>query len=350
MIKKPVGGLPAKALLFMAIIGSAMMVLFVLLQGGPGWLAGAASVPVEPLEQVTIATNMAYAGSCPIVAAQEKGYFKGEGVSVVIQPQSSGKAAWESVLQGQANLGTVADLPIMFAALDKQPVSVIATIFKTEKDHGIVGRRDRGITTLESLKGKRIGVTLNTSGHFTLNALLNRGQLSPDEVSVRNYKPEELATALEHGDVDAAATWEPFLGSSMRELGGNGVVFYGQDVYTSIYNVAGVQDYVVSHPETIKHVLRALINGARYCSESPDEASVQFAASTKSDAAKLKASWASYRFNVVLDQGLILALEDEARWAIANKLTKATQVPNYLNHIYLGGLEAVMPAAVTIIH
>ncbi|UUZ63731.1 hypothetical protein LP417_31400 [Polaromonas sp. P1-6] len=68
------------------------------------------------------------------------------------------------------------------------------------------------------------------------------------------------------------------------------------------------------------------------------------------DATKLKASWPSYRFNMALDQGLILALEDEARWAIKNKLTSRTEMPNYLNYIYLDGLKAVMPSAVTIIH
>jgi NitT/TauT family transport system substrate-binding protein len=301
-------------------------------------------------EQVVIATNTDYVGSCPVVAGLERGYFADEGIAAVVQPHSSGKAAMEAVLQGKANLGTVADIPIMFAGLNDSPVSVIASIFKTEKDHGIVARRDSGVGAPASLKGKRIGVTLSTSGHFTLDAFLNRQLLRSEQVNLRNYKPEEMAAALEQGEVDAVASWEPFLGQMQTQLGSNAVVFYGQDVYESIYNVAAMRNYVSSRPETIKKVLRALVRGAAFCAGQPEAARAILAARTKGDPGRWRASWPGYRFSVVLDQGLILALEDQARWAIRNKMTARTEMPNYLDYVYLDGLEAVQPSAVTIIH
>ena len=301
-------------------------------------------------EQVVIATNTDYVGSCPVTVAREQGYFNAEGLLAVVQPHSSGKAAMEAVLQGRANLGTVADIPIMFAGLEERPVAVIASIFKTEKDHGVVGRRDRGVSSPASLKGKRIGVTLSTSGHFTLDAFLNRQRLLPSEVSMQNYQPGELAGALARGEVDAVASWEPLLEEMRNQQGANGVAFYGEDVYESVYNVAGMRDYIAGHPDTIKKVLRALQRGARFCTEQPAAARALLAAASKSDNAKWQAAWPAYRFGVALDQGLILALEDEARWAIKNKLSKHTETPNYLDYVYLDGLEAVTPAAVTIIH
>lgn len=323
----------------------------VLSAGAYAWLTYTSPrLPTAPPEQVIIATNTEYVGTCAVMAAQEKGYFAGEGILAVIQSYSSGKTAMEALVQGKANLATVADIPVMFAGLDNSPVSVIATIFRAEKDHGIVGRKDKGVNTPESLKGKRIGVTLSTTGHFTLNAFLNRQRLLPDEVTMRNYKPEELPLALVQGEVDAIATWEPFLEATMTQLGSNGMLFYGQDVYESIYNVAGTRDYIAGHPATIKKILRALSSGARFCNDSPDAARALITATTKKELNAMKASWPSYRFSIVLDQGLILALEDEARWAIKNKLTTKTAMPNYLDYVYLDGLEAVTPSAVTIIH
>lgn len=328
-----------------------LLIAVALLAAGYGWMTRTPPASqAEPPEQITIATNTAYVGTCPVIAARERGYFASEGIQAVVQSHSSGKASLEAVLQGQAHLATVADIPIMFAGMNDRSVSVIATIFKAEKDHGIAGRRDRGVVTPGSLKGKRIGVTLSTSGHFTLDAFLTRHRLSPNEVTIRNYKPEELPLALTKGDVDAIATWEPFLDTALTELGSNGVAFYGQGIYESLYNVAGIRAYVVSQPETIKKVLRALAKGVRFCSDAPDAARELIAVNIKTDAAKLKASWPSYRFNMALDQGLILAMEDEARWAIKNKLTNKTEMPNYLNYIYLDGLKAVTPSAVTIIH
>jgi len=263
--------------------------------------------------------------------APARDYFSDEGIQAQIQSHSSGKAAMDAVLQGKADMGTVADIPVMFAGLNKDPVAVIATIFDTEKDHGIVGRRDRGVDGAASLKGKRIGVTLNTSGHFMLDAFLNRQRLAPSEVSMRNYLPEELPGALARGEVDAIATWEPFLAASLRQQGGNGVAFYGQDVYESIYNVAAMRAYIAAHPETIRKILRALRRGAQYCAAAP-------------------VALPTYHFRVVLDQGLILALEDEARWAIKNRMSERADMPNYLDYMYLDGLETVRPSAVTIIH
>lgn len=310
----------------------------------------AAPGPGGSLERVVIATNTDYVGSCPVIAAIERGYFTEQGMLALVQPHSSGKAAMEAVLRGQANLGTVADIPIMFAGLNDQPVAVIASIFKTDKDHGIVGRRDHGVVVPASLKGKRIGVTLNTSGHFTLDAFLNRQLLRPGEVSMRNYKPEELAAALEQGEVDAVASWEPYLGQMQARLGSNAVAFFGEDVYESIYNIVALRNYVASRPETMKGVLRALLRGASFCDAQPEAARALMAGASKGDKAKWQAAWPTYRFDVVLDQGLILALEDQARWAIKNKMTGRTDIPNYLDYVYLDALEAVAPSAVTIIH
>lgn len=343
---KPFRGKP----LIYAIAGL-LIVAALLVGGGYAWIARTSpSHPAGPLEQVTIATNTEYAGTCPILVAQEKGYFTSEGILAAIQAHTSGKAALDAALQGRADLGTVADVPIMFAAMSGQPVSVVASIFTAEKDHGIVGRRDRGIVTPASLKGKRIGVTLGTSGHFILDAFLNRQKLSTSEVKMRNLKPEELSAALVQGDVDAAATWEPFLGTSLAELGANAAIFSGEGIYDMVYNIAGTRTFVVSHPETIKKVLRAAIRGARFCKDAPDAAREIVAKAMKTDAAKLRDLWSSYRFNVNLDQGLVLALEDETRWAIKNKLTSRTDIPNYLNYVYLDALLAVTPAAVTVIH
>jgi NitT/TauT family transport system substrate-binding protein len=234
--------------------------------------------------------------------------------------------------------------------MNGRPVAVIATICVAEKDYGIVGRRDRGIVTPNDLKGMRIGVTLNTSGHFVLDAFLNRHKLSTSDVETRDLKPEELAAAMAKGDIDAASAWEPFLRALREQLGANASAFSVEDVYDSLYNISGTQDYVAKHPKTIEKLLRALIRGGQYCQQAPDAASEIVAKTIKTDAQQLKDLWPSYQFAVTLDQGLLLALEDQTRWALKNKLAKRTDMPNYLNHIYLEGLGAVAPESVTVIH
>jgi NitT/TauT family transport system substrate-binding protein len=59
--------------------------------------------------------------------------------------------------------------------------------------------------------------------------------------------------------------------------------------------------------------------------------------------------WGRYQFLLSLDQSLITAMEDEARWMIENNLAAETEVPDFLDYIYADGLEAIRPEAVNII-
>jgi NitT/TauT family transport system substrate-binding protein len=59
--------------------------------------------------------------------------------------------------------------------------------------------------------------------------------------------------------------------------------------------------------------------------------------------------WQDFRFAVKLDQALVLALEEESRWAVKKGLVKRTDTPDYLDYIYMDGLESVKPKAVRIL-
>ncbi len=331
-----------------AMIGALILAA---LAGGYAWRGRTPPAqPAGPPEPMTIAANIHYAGTGLVFVAQVKGYFANEGLNVTLQPYTTGKAALDAALEGRAELATVADIPIMFAVTKGQPVSIVATIFTVERDPGIIGRKDKGVLTLASLNGKRIGVTLGTSGHFVLDAFLIRQKLSTDDVTLRDLQPEELVDALVKGDVDAVATWEPYLGSLRTQLSANGAIFYSEGIYELPFNIAGTRNYVVSHPETIKKLLRALVRAERLCKDEPDTARQIIAGAINVSLENLQELWPAYQFNVALHQSLLLTLEDETRWAIKNKLTARPDIPNYLNHLYLDGLKAVKPESVTVIH
>jgi NitT/TauT family transport system substrate-binding protein len=55
-------------------------------------------------------------------------------------------------------------------------------------------------------------------------------------------------------------------------------------------------------------------------------------------------------YKLTLEQALLIAMEDEARWHIENQYTETKEVPNYLDQIYFDALESVNPDAVGITH
>jgi NitT/TauT family transport system substrate-binding protein len=90
----------------------------------------------------------------------------------------------------------------------------------SDKDIKILARQDRGIKTPESLKGKVVGVTAGTASHFFLNLFLIYHQMQISDVQIIDLEPPGLSKALIEGQVDAIATWEPYIYYSGKALGG----------------------------------------------------------------------------------------------------------------------------------
>ena len=162
-------------------------------------------------------------------------------------------------------------------------------------------------------------------------------------------KPDELATALGTGRVDAVSIFNPALTLLKKRLGGKGVFFFGESLYTEEMCVVAMQDYVKMHPETTKKVLRALLKAETFVEQNPEEARRLVAEFIKIDKALLDEIWPIYDTMVVLDQSLIVDLETQTRWALKNRLIARKIMPNYLDFIYMDGLLAVKPEAVSIL-
>jgi ABC-type nitrate/sulfonate/bicarbonate transport system substrate-binding protein len=305
---------------------------------------------IEEVEKITFAASGGGLSAIVFIAI-DQGYFQDEGLDVTIQLYGSGKASLDSVIEGNANVATVADIPVMHAGLNEEKIYLLATVQHSEKDTVMVARKDKGISQPLDLKGKKIGVKKGTSGEFFLDTLLTISGIPKRDVEIINLKPQEMFNALTTEEVDAVVTWSPFVYKLRQELGDNGVTFDGEGVYTQTWNIVAKQDFVNKNPESIKKIISALVKAEKFARENPGESQLSTAKHTEIGTALLKETWDVFSsIQVSLDQTLLITLEDQARWAIDNDLTNATEVPNYLDYIYFDALEEVKPEAVGIIH
>jgi ABC-type nitrate/sulfonate/bicarbonate transport system substrate-binding protein len=301
-----------------------------------------------PPEKITIAYASPPSTALADIALAQ-GYFRQEGLEVTPIFHSSGKDALEDVLAGKADAATVAELPIMFAVMKGQRISIISTIQTTNNNIVIVARKDQGILTPHDLKGKRIAVPAGTAAEFFLNAFLTAQGISGQEVTTVDLRPDKMGDALMRGEVGAVTTWPPFLGQTQKKLGGKGVTFSDENIYTQFFNIIATPGFVQQNPSCIRKILLALIKAEELITNNPDEAMETVAVFRKVDRALLSGMWKGSTYGVSLDQMLLLALEDESSWAIRNKHTDKTGIPDYLEDIYLDGLRSVKPKAVSIV-
>lgn len=98
-----------------------------------------------------------------------------------------------------------------------------------------------------------------------------------------------------------------------------------------------------------KDSLKAIDQANDFILKHPDEAQAILKQRFNYTYKYLELVWPENNFSLSLDQSLILAMEDEARWMISNNLTTEKEVPFFNDYIYEDALKAVKPEAVNII-
>jgi len=303
----------------------------------------------DPPEKITIAYSTA-SNTILMYIAFAKDYFAQEGLDAKPQPHAFGKPALQAVIEGKADIATVGDTPIVFAIMGGEKITTLAVIQTANRNEAIMARRDQGIAHPSDLKGKKIGLTLGTTGHFFAESFLLAHDIDRKHVKIIDLKPDEMTAALVTGKVDAVSTWNPTLIQLKKKLGSKGIIFFGEPFYTENFCVVAGQEYVKKNPAVIKKVLRALLKAETFVQQHPEESRRLVAEFIKTDKNILDETWDIFTLHVALDQALLIDLEDQTRWAMKNRLTVRRDMPNYLDFIYVDGLQALKPEAVRIIH
>lgn len=302
----------------------------------------------RPPERVTFAVA-SLPGSTPALIAQRNAIFETEGLVVELKFYDSGKEALAAMLRGDADLATVADLPIVLTALEGADIRILATICKSGRENSIVARKDRGIITPAQVRGKVVGVIPGTTSEFLLDEFLIMHGIPRSAITVVDLKPGEIVDALVTARVDAVSSWGQYTANLLKILGDNGVRFFGEETYRMYWNVVATRDFVVGHNDAIRNVVKALDRANSYMMNNDDAAQRVAMESFGLDSAQLKELWTDYEFALSLDQTLLLTLESQARWAMKQKKSPARQMPDFRGLFYLDALQSVAPSAVTVI-
>lgn len=302
----------------------------------------------EPVRKVTLALTSQTEATL-VHLAMAKGYFTQEGIRMQPLMHATGRAALASMLAGRADLATAADTPVVFAVLTGEKPVIVASIFSSNKNNGVIAGRDRGVVVPHDLKGKVVGYTPGTSSEFYMDSFLTANAILRGDMKLVALKPEEMQNALISGKIDAAVTWNYYLANIRKRLGSRGVTFIDKQIYTEIFNLVAGREYVQKNPMVIRQVVRALLKAEKFAAEHPDEAQAFVATELRIDKSLIAELWSEFNFRVSLDQLLLLVLEDESRWAMNGHPVEGAKMPNYLNYIHVDSLRGVKPEAVTLI-
>lgn len=309
------------------------------------WLSMAAwgQAGAEPLTLAVSRTPL----SLPLYIAQQNGYFGAEGLEVKFNECLGGHRCLRQVLDGQADVATVGELPIVMSSFSSNDYAVIGTFTKSSDDIKLVTNTRAGIKSAAQLAGKRIGTIKGTSSEYFLELYLLTAGLDPQALTVVDVQPEDMVQTLQSGKVDAVSVWQPYGYLALKAMGAGAVVLPSNNAYIQTFNLVSHRKLVGARDATLAKLLAAVERAERFIQEQPAEAKRLLMERLALEQEFVDSVWPGLRYRLVLDQTLLVTMEGEARWARREGHASGPLKPNFLQLVHSAPLRKVKPEAVS---
>src|SRR5499425_737134 len=206
--------------------------------------------------KMTIATGVDPVFSAYYVA-QEEGIFKKNGLDVKINTGPSGSAMVSFLINGQIESAFGSEIAgISNHNLDPNVV-VVAQAARLVRWIAVVGRN---IENLDGWKGKKVGIARGSGGEVFWLAMIDKLKLNPADYTVVNVEAPEMVAALERGNIDAYAVWEPWVTRGLAAVKNTKIVKDQENILEQGVYIYMNLGWIKKNPAAAEAFVRALVD------------------------------------------------------------------------------------------
>lgn len=161
----------------------------------------------------------------------------------------------EALNAGAVDCGPIGDAPVIFALASGARVKVIGANRSDPYGTAVVVAPDAPLRRAADLKGKRVGTTRGSIGHFVTLKALDAAGLAPADVEFRFLPPADTMLALASGSIDAWATWEPY--TALAETSGRArVLVDGRGLWSGLSYLAATDAAIAAKRDVLHDFLQ----------------------------------------------------------------------------------------------
>lgn len=196
--------------------------------------------------------------------AQDKGWFRDEGIEVQFDQGSGSAAAVTRVASGAYDAG-FGDINALIRFKAEHPESGMKAVYMlyNKPPFVIVSLKDKGIREPKDLEGKVLGASANDAAYKLFPGFVSVTGIDDSTIEWQHMKPSLRQQMLVRGDVDAVAGYYITVKYGLKNMGFDpdkaNFMFYsdhGMDLYSNAIIFSG--DMVEKHPEAVRGFLKAL--------------------------------------------------------------------------------------------
>lgn len=312
-------------------------------------LAGCSDGPEYPMleEKLVIAADTGEPAAL-VWLAQDKGFFEHFGLNVEVTPHSSGKSAVDGLLGGQAQIATSSEFVVVKSSFDNPQLRILGHIASAENTH-FVARKIAGISKPSDVRGKRVGVTVGSTGEYFLGRFLSAHGLSTEDVEIVDLAPPKIVEQMNSGGIDAGITWHPNIYRIQQGLGNDALSFPAQQDQPFYFVLTTTAEYLQSHEQHLERYFRALVKAQEWIAQNPAQLKTYITQKMDLDPAYADLSVEMFHWRVDFTQALLVAMDAEKRWAIEVGVVANDNSPDFSDYIAPAAVEKVI-GRVSVIH
>jgi NitT/TauT family transport system substrate-binding protein len=180
-----------------------------------------AALPAWAQEPVRMILNWRLEGpNAPFFLAEDRGYFRAEGLSVRLDPGEGSSAPIGRIAAGtyDAGFGDINTL-IEFTARQPERRLIAAMVLYTRPPMAVVSLARANITRPQDLLGRRVGAPQNDTGFRLFPAFATLTGIDPARVNFQAVAPSLRETLLVRGDVEAVTGFDSTVWFALKGLG-----------------------------------------------------------------------------------------------------------------------------------
>ena len=230
-------------------------------------LALTAYAPVTAAQtKIKMVLNWKYQGpQAWFFIAQDKGYFKAEGLDVEMDQGEGSAASIIKVANGSYNVG-FGDINALIEIASKKPAEAPLAVFMMYNvpPFTIAVKKDSPIKTPKDLEGKTIGGPANDGALKLFPAFAKVAKIDASKVNITNMTPNLREQMLKQGQVDAVFGYINTIWFSAKAFGMDpekdlrfiNYADHGLDLYSNAIVVS--RQLAKDNPNAVKGLLKAL--------------------------------------------------------------------------------------------
>ena len=207
----------------------------------------------------------------PLYVALENGYFAGENLKITLD-HSLETDTVALVGANKIPFGICSGEQVLLARNQGLPLTYIAEWYE-QYPVGIVSLKEAGITSMQDLRGKKVGVpVLSGASYIGLEALLQQSNMTDADIQLETvgYTQVEL---LISGKIDAAVIYIANEPEQLKALGYEINLIRVADTVPMVSNGLITNEKTIrENPELVRRMTRAFLKGIQWTRQNPDQA------------------------------------------------------------------------------